>query len=519
MDKDQRSWARGTAYLFDDQLSKSQLNDFSFFDVSNWGHEFDVKVIDIEPDRKLTDASSSYFQRVMLMMAEQGLLQMTSSGHWEAVHLANSVDNCLRSALGTTVPVDPVIILFHRVTLRGISVSVETVSEPAVRAVDARELAKRLELHTLARTLQSLGFFRVYVFIEVNPVGTSSVNRSDAERLHSLASCRKDIYDDLRILAKYAGVVITDGSCRESTAPDSGIVEPEYLKYLEKVRREIRSLIATTKQSSHNVRHYCESLDLVRSRCPSPARDGIHREMSEQFKSLGYCVIPPNDDLSKATIELVESLQFTLDVSNRHKRMDWGGNGLRPFLDSMRTAVTQSLHLRSVSAALYSEANFQQLSSIIGYPFTILNCRFYLSTPHGQLGVGPQRFHTDGCPPGVVRAMWYLDDVDSENGPTEFIHPLTQRETSIHCLRGSVLVFDANRLLHRGKPPISRTRRVVDLVLCPELRGLERTVISAGMNSWPVTPFRFSLSGMTVYPPFSSAVYWRDAIVPSRSQL
>jgi hypothetical protein len=70
---------------------------------------------------------------------------------------------------------------------------------------------------------------------------------------------------------------------------------------------------------------------------------------------------------------------------------------------------------------------------------------------------------------------------------------------------GTLFVFDANRIKHRARPPVTRAREALDFVIGPRLPGAPRRVLWCGMNNWPVDPFTFSLDGALGYPDWEVA--------------
>jgi hypothetical protein len=114
------------------------------------------------------------------------------------------------------------------------------------------------------------------------------------------------------------------------------------------------------------------------------------------------------------------------------------------------------------------------------------------SFPHVTDGVGPQEWHRDGCPPGVIRGVFYLCDVDAETGP--FQHKDSSGHEHTVCGKaGDLLIFDATRLLHRGSPPSHKIRSAIDLVFMPRMPDEEMQIMVVGMNHWPADPFFYKM--------------------------
>jgi hypothetical protein len=137
----------------------------------------------------------------------------------------------------------------------------------------------------------------------------------------------------------------------------------------------------------------------------------------------------------------------------------------------------------------YYDAFFK---GVLGCSVSIGNCRLVKSLPHATMGVGPQSWHEDGCPPGIIRGVLYLTDVSEANGPFQYKDGNSQVHTVVGKM-GDLLVFDAMRLPHRAMPPTEDVRTAIDLVFFPRLPGQHAQVIAAGMNHWPADPFAFDI--------------------------
>jgi len=99
----------------------------------------------------------------------------------------------------------------------------------------------------------------------------------------------------------------------------------------------------------------------------------------------------------------------------------------------------------------------------------------------------------------MFRALIYLVDVDEQNGPFEYVGERGKKRLATGPA-GTLLIFDANRLLHRGNPPRSRQRKVIDFCVAPRPLGFPRRVLWAGMNNWPMDPYQYPVEGMRAYP-------------------
>jgi hypothetical protein len=183
---------------------------------------------------------------------------------------------------------------------------------------------------------------------------------------------------------------------------------------------------------------------------------------------------------------------FDRDVSNVHSSWDWAGNSVKPYSSVLKTGMpSESLkgELLKLITNSYYDAFFK---GVLGCSVSIANCRLVKSLPHATTGVGPQSWHEDGCPPGIIRGVLYLTDVGEANGPFQYKDSNSQVHTVVGKV-GDLLVFDAMRLPHRAMPPAQEVRMAIDLVFFPRLRGRDAQVIAAGMNHWPADPFAFDI--------------------------
>ena len=216
-------------------------------------------------------------------------------------------------------------------------------------------------------------------------------------------------------------------------------------------------------------------------------------ELAAAFQTKGICSLPvTSPGLGKIRGDLV----FDLDMANRHARLDWHGNTIASMSHNLRTQAPTPVQMAETYRILFESPVADLIRSVLGYDFTIYNFRLVQSLPHHDRGQGPQAFHYDGCPPGIVRGLLYLTDVDADSGPFEYLENKESRFATAPA--GTFLLFDANRLIHRGNPPKTRRREVMDFVVGPLVPGQKRAVIWSGLNNWPVDPYHFSTDGCLV---------------------
>lgn len=180
------------------------------------------------------------------------------------------------------------------------------------------------------------------------------------------------------------------------------------------------------------------------------------------------------------------------DVANRHPAWDWAGNSLVPYSDDLRTGVPSAALIADLTQLFTIEDFDAFFRGVLGCPIRVGNCRLVKSLPHSGEGIGPQSWHHDGCPPGVIRGVLYLTDVGKGSGPFQY-KEVTGAEHSVLGTAGDLIVFDAMRLPHRAIPPESDVRMAIDLVFMARLPGQEFGIIIAGMNHWPADPFFYQV--------------------------
>jgi hypothetical protein len=208
-----------------------------------------------------------------------------------------------------------------------------------------------------------------------------------------------------------------------------------------------------------------------------------------EFHQNGIVVLPTDPDRA---LHWQQTEVFDRDVSNVHSSWDWAGNSVKPYGSVLKTGMpSESLkgELLKLITSPYYDSLFK---GVLGCSVSIGNCRLVESLPHETTGVGPQSWHEDGCPPGIIRGVLYLTDVSEANGPFQYKDSNSKVHTVVGKI-GDLLVFDAMRLPHRAMPPTENVRMAIDLVFLPRLPGRNAQVIAAGMNHWPADPFAFDI--------------------------
>jgi hypothetical protein len=207
------------------------------------------------------------------------------------------------------------------------------------------------------------------------------------------------------------------------------------------------------------------------------------------FQRDGVTVISTNPEKAAS---FCKTEHFDRGFGNVHPSWDWAGNSIAPYTNDLLTGLP-SPALVDYLRTLFSGGDFESFfRGVLGCPAKVGNVRLVRSLPHGTEGVGPQVWHSDGCPAGVIRGVFYLCDVDEQTGPFQY-KDSAGREHTVLGRTGNLLVFDATRLMHRGSPPSHKTRSAIDLVFLPRMPDEEMKVMVIGMNHWPADPFFYKM--------------------------
>lgn len=228
----------------------------------------------------------------------------------------------------------------------------------------------------------------------------------------------------------------------------------------------------------------------------------IDQDIFQKYQQENIHIVPGAMDSGKVE-SILSQLNFDFDTGNRHFRLDWVGNSLTPNSPHILTAKPTPETLKLIFEFMYSEPILKAIHSCYPYHYVIPTCRPVLSLPHQEEGIGPQKLHLDGGPPGFIRVLLYLSDVDEESGPFEYIDKDGQYQR-VTGPAGTLLVFDANAFEHRGSPPRKKQRTVLDFVLLPKIEGLPDYILWPGMNHWPIDPYYFTIHDYVSYPSFES---------------
>lgn len=256
----------------------------------------------------------------------------------------------------------------------------------------------------------------------------------------------------------------------------------------------------STSYRRANRPQYARCLQAARTQRPARRIQAALSQKYRQEHLLCFPSLMPQEQVARVR----SGLNFAHGTSNReHYRLDWVGNPVSPYSPDIQVARPDAEILREVYQLVYFTELRGIIESCLGTAFTVPCCRCFKSLPTVQ-GRGPQVYHRDNLPPGALRALIYLTDVGAESGPFEYQLPNSEKTEAVQVTgpAGTVLVFDADAITHRGSPPAQGTREVLDLVILPAVAGIEQHVIWPGLNHWPVDPLHYSLHGYVSWPQF-----------------
>lgn len=225
----------------------------------------------------------------------------------------------------------------------------------------------------------------------------------------------------------------------------------------------------------------------------------VYMSMNASFWAVPKSVLTVSLLSKELCEQIINQNDWGLSVGNRNLRVDWQGNSLTPFSTNIYSCSFTNIGAQFIGKLLVDNEEVRdRLEKFLG-PYTIICIRGIRSVPHNQPLSGPQDFHTDFNPQGLVRGILYLCDVGDNDGPFEYIEADNNRVNRVLGDAGTLVLFDANRFKHRASVPKLKDRFVLDMVFMPKHGGINADVVFPGMNHWPINPFNFSTDGFQYY--------------------
>lgn len=204
--------------------------------------------------------------------------------------------------------------------------------------------------------------------------------------------------------------------------------------------------------------------------------------------------------LTQVPVELCAQLSDPVGLAKVHDPAPsplWGGAPPDSDFPKFNPSISYgalSLNALTVLHKILYGSHYAEIRDAIG-DFILANSRYVDSQPNSDEGIGPQKFHYDGNPVGIVRGLIYLCDVDPDGGPFEWKVNSDSQTSSLEVgPTGSFLLFDANQLSHRAHPPRARSRQVIDLIFIRAKHGAKKISLSMLGKTWPVDPRLIAVS-------------------------
>jgi hypothetical protein len=196
-------------------------------------------------------------------------------------------------------------------------------------------------------------------------------------------------------------------------------------------------------------------------------------------------------------VDLVQSwrdqLDFRLPVTNPATSFDWAGNAIGGYSDKIKRSNVSSKLLHDLGDR-FAQKDFEELfGALLGCRIVLQHVRAFRSEPIKIDGAGPQAWHNDGCPDGLLRGILYMTDVDDRSGAFQYKNKEGD-VVSINGPKGTLAIFDADQVLHRGSPPLDRHRDAFDLTFSPRMNGESMMAFADGTSIFPNDPFMFSIN-------------------------
>jgi len=129
------------------------------------------------------------------------------------------------------------------------------------------------------------------------------------------------------------------------------------------------------------------------------------------------------------------------------------------------------------------------MNEFFGYPIKVVNVRGWL-TPQSVKQRGPNEWHRDGFPSGLLKTLLYLTPPGEVTGTTEIRLP-DGREILAEGDAGAFCCFDSNALMHRGvapRPEALEGRLVIEVTSMPFFFNVTEPVFPGNNANWPLTP-------------------------------
>jgi hypothetical protein len=230
--------------------------------------------------------------------------------------------------------------------------------------------------------------------------------------------------------------------------------------------------------------------------------DPVFARAAEEFFRDGCTTVPLDQDLVQSWRD---QLDFRLPVTNPATSFDWAGNAIDGYSDQIKRSNVSSKLLQQLCDR-FAQKDFEELfGAILGCRIVLQHVRAFRSDPVKSDGAGPQAWHNDGCPDGLLRGILYMTNVDERSGAFQYKNK-NDEVVSVNGPSGTLAIFDADQVLHRGSPPLDRHREAFDLTFSPRMSGESMMAFADGTSIFPNDPFMFSINSTIGDPSTATTV-------------
>ena len=337
-------------------------------------------------------------------------------------------------------------------------------------------------------------------FAEINSCEIVGWKRGLVYKIYNELLREKSRQTGIRVLETFDELAGDNGLIRENYEFDGVHAHPKSTLI---VMEKLADMFLKTRTASQSLRYlpwYKEVYSLDRMYDKATAK-----QLTQDKNKLSQIGISPLIEVldAKDVAKIHDCItDLAAPVSKRPKK-DWSSLPFEPRaevnnFDYLRQGTLNREGCELLYNKLFNTSVYNSLRGFVGADFSIVQVRptKSLVAPLEKRNLGPQSFHHDVCPLGVFRGILYLNDVAEGGGPFQYKSLSDDKVTnSVFGKAGSLFIFDADTILHRGSAPEINDRIVLDLIFLIQPKGKENFVHSGDVGDvWPLDPFLFSLS-------------------------
>ena len=217
---------------------------------------------------------------------------------------------------------------------------------------------------------------------------------------------------------------------------------------------------------------------------------GQNLPVHSQFPKLGFAKGELDEALNTALVNELQKahpIPFMTEDSNLNYDAGQVDHHTEQMLnDSHNYYMLEEGQLLALQGALTSIET--EIAECIGMPWRVVNVRVSATLPQAK-EAGPNEWHLDGMHFSVWKMMIYPRGVGGGKGTTEL--DLGTEKFSIEGGPGTWLIFKNSEVLHRGVPPKSNERLIVEVAIVPALVS-DMFPRCGGLNArYPKLPWQY----------------------------